>query len=205
MNPSSIAGLRMVRGAGLVLVIMAMGCASSAPYVWVDSLPPPPAEAPKSEYVLAPGDLVNVRVFNQDSISGRTRIRPDGRVTVPFVNDVPAAGHTTHELAKSLQTLLRDYINQPVVTVSLEETGPTRVSVLGEVGRPGVYQLERGQGLLRAIAAAGGLTQFAHKDGIYLLRDGSQERIRFTLEGLSTPGSHGARFRLKDDDVVLVQ
>jgi len=190
--------------ASLGLLAAAIGCAGLGDYVWADALPEAPANAP-GEYRLAPGDLIFVRVFNQDPISGRTRVRPDGQVTIPFVNDVPAAGRTTQELAKTLEVRLLDFIKAPVVTVFLEELGPAQLSVIGEVARPGVYPLERGQGVLRALAAAGGLTEFAHKDRIFLVRAGNPGRIRFTLEALSTPGSRSARFRLQTDDVVIVQ
>jgi len=180
-------------------------CASFGPYVWADSLPEASQIQP-AEYLLVPGDTIYVRVFNQESVSGRTRVRPDGRVTIPFLRDVPAAGRTTEELGRTVQTLLRDFINQAVVTISLEETAPAQLSVLGEVTRPGVYPLERGgQSVLRALAAAGGLTGFAHKDRIFVLRPGVAERIRFSLDGLATPGSGSGRFRLQNDDVVFVQ
>jgi polysaccharide export outer membrane protein len=190
--------------ASLGLLAAAIGCAGVGEFVWADALPDGPATAP-GEYRLAPGDLIFVRVFNQDPLSGRTRVRPDGQVTIPFVNDVPAAGHTTQELAKTMEVRLREFIKAPVVTVFLEELGPAQLSVIGEVARPGVYPLERGQGVLRALAAAGGLTEFAHKDRIFLVRAGSPGRIRFTLEGLSSPGSRSARFRLQNEDVVIVQ
>jgi len=196
--------LLWTKRASLGLLVAALGCAGVGEYVWADAMPETPANAP-GEYRLAPGDLIFVRVFNQDPLSGRTRVRPDGQVTVPFVNDVPAAGRTPQELAKTLETRLLGFIKAPVVTVFREELGSAQLSVIGEVGRPGVYPLERGQGVLRALAAAGGLTEFAHKDRIFLVRGGSPGRIRFTLEGLSTPGSRSARFRLQNDDVVIVQ
>ena len=187
-----------------LLAAAAVGCASLGQYVWAESLPDTGEKGP-GEYRLAPGDVIFVRVFNQDAASGRTRIRPDGQVTVPFVNDVPAAGRTTLELAKTLEARLVEYIKAPLVTVFLEELGPAQLSVLGEVARPGVYPLERGQGVLRAVAAAGGFTEFAHKDRIFIVRAGAPGRIRFTLEALSTPGSRSSRFRLQNDDVVIVQ
>jgi polysaccharide export outer membrane protein len=198
---------RAKTGAALLGAIAAgaIGCANLGQYVWAESLPEAPA-SPAPEYVLAPGDTIFVRVFNQDSVSGRTRIRPDGRVTIPFVNDIPAAGRTPEDLAKALQVQLRDFIKQALVTVSLEEPAPVQLSVLGEVARPGVYPLDRtSQGVLRALAAAGGLTEFAHKDRIFVVRAGAPGRIRFTFEGLSTPGTRSARFRLQNDDVIVVQ
>ena len=183
-----------------------LGCADLGQYVWADSVPEAATKG-DAEYVLAPGDLIQVRVFGQDPLSGRTRVRPDGRVTVPLVNDVPAAGRTTQDVSRSLEVLLREsgFIKDPKVTVFLEEMAPAQLSVLGEVTRPGVYPLDRSQGVLRALASAGGLTEFAHKDRIFVVRAGTPGRIRFTLEALSTPGSRSARFRLQNDDVVLVQ
>ena len=191
-------------GACGVLLLVAVGCTDLGQYVWADALPEAPP-AVGNDYLLAPGDLIFVRVFNQDAVSGRTRVRPDGKVTVPFVNDVPAAGHTTQDLAKTLGDRLTEFIKGPVVTVFLEEAAAAQLSVLGEVARPGIYTLERNQGVLRALAAAGGLTEFAHKDRIFVVRAGAPGRIRFTLETLSTPGSRSSRFRLQSDDVVLVQ
>src|SRR5216684_4630444 len=151
----------------------ALGCANLGQYVWADSLPDSPATS-DPEYRLVPGDLIFVKVFNQDSLSGRTRVRPDGRVTIPFVNDVAAAGVSTQELAKRMEVLLRDFIKTPVVTVFLEELAPAQLSVMGEVTKPGVYPLDRtSQGVLRALAAAGGLTEFAHKDRIFVVRSGT--------------------------------
>ncbi len=182
--------------------IFLAACADLGRYVWADSLPAsPPA---KGEFVLAPGDVVNVRVFNQESISGRVRVRPDGQITVPFVNDVPAAGRTTVDVAKDLQVRFREFINQPVVTVTLDEIGTAQISVLGEVARPGVYAVERGQGVMRALASAGGLTEFAHKDRIFVLRP-NPGKIRFSFERLSNPDSASASFRLENNDVVVVQ
>jgi polysaccharide export outer membrane protein len=187
------------------LALACCACANLGTYVWADDLPAVPPSRNAGDYLLMPGDSVYVRVFSQDNLSGKTKVRPDGRITVPLVNDVDAAGRTTTDLARQLSTALKEYLNQPMVTVSLEEVGPTLLSVLGEVSRPGVYPIERGQGVLRALAAAGGLTEFAHKDRIFVMRAGRPERIRFTLESLASPGSRSSSFRLEHDDVILVQ
>jgi polysaccharide biosynthesis/export protein len=197
-------GGRLILAAAAATAVSCATTATTATYVWADSLPE--QSTVPAEYLLAPGDSIYVRVFNEDAISGRVRVRPDGRVTVPFVNDVVAAGQTTEQLAKAVQAKLTGLINKPIVTVSLEDTAPAQLSILGEVARPGVYPVDRGsQGVLRALAAAGGLTQFAHKDRIFVVRPGVPDRIRFTLEALSTPGSRSARFRLQNDDAILVQ
>ena len=183
-----------------------MGCASQVPYVWVDQYTPPAGTNEQStEYRLAPGDTIGVRVFNQDGMNTSARIRADGKVSLPLVNDVSAEGLTPTEFGKKVASLLREYINQPVVTVLVETMHATEVSVVGEVGRPGVYPIERGQGVLRAIAAAGGVTQFAHKDRIYVLRQTSPLRIRLKMDELETPGTPAARFQLLPNDAIVVE
>jgi polysaccharide export outer membrane protein len=195
-------GKSRIAAASIAIVMAVLGCANLGGYVWASSLPDP---AQPRQYRLAQGDVLNVRVFNHNDVSGRVRVRPDGHVTIPLVNDVEAAGKTTEELAKHVERLLGSYIKDPVVTVSLDEAAPARISVLGEVARPGVYPLESGQGVLRALAAAGGLTEFAHTDRIFVVRSTMAKRIRFTMDGLSTPEDHSSRFRLENDDVVLVK
>ena len=195
--------------AGLfVLLAVPFGCKTTGEYVWADTLPPSPQTAGR-EYVIQIGDTISVRVWNQDSISSRIRVRPDGKVSIPFVNDVDAAGATPTELGARIQLRLKDFIVNPVVTVALEEPRPLVVAVLGEVVRPGNYQLEAGAGVLQALAIAGGPTAFADKDRIMVLRqkpDGSSAtRIRFTYSSLTQLEGRATTFRLQGGDAVVVE
>ncbi|MFZ5446249.1 MAG: polysaccharide biosynthesis/export family protein [Myxococcota bacterium] len=162
-----------------------------------------------NEYVVAAGDVLQVRVFQQDSMSARVKVRADGKVSLPLLGDIAAAGKSPSALASELQVRLKEYINTPVVTVSLEETRPVTVSVLGEVGRAGVVTLEQNSGVLHALAAAGGLNDFAHRDGIFVLRkiagQTAPRRIRFTWEALSRGEGAAARFILQAGDVVVAE
>jgi polysaccharide export outer membrane protein len=167
------------------------------------------APARADEYLVAPGDTLAVRVFQQEALSARVRVRVDGRVSLPLVNDWLAAGKTPRALAAELQVQLKDFIHTPVVTVSVEDSRPLSVSILGEVLRPGVVVLEAGAGVLAALSAAGGFTDFAHRDGIFVLRnppgDDEPARIRFTWQSLTSGAGHAARFRLVPGDVVVVE
>jgi polysaccharide export outer membrane protein len=116
------------------------------------------------------------------------------------------------ELGKRLEVKLKAFIVNPVVTVLVQERAPLRISVLGEVARPGAYDLEKGVGVLHAIAAAGGLSPFASDAGIYVLRsgywaDGNQApaRIRFRYSDLREGRAPAAVFRLRPGDVVVVE
>lgn len=183
---------------------LAAGCANLGPYVWVDDYRQ--AATADTRYEIVPGDLLNVRVFNQENMSGRVRVRTDGRISVPFLNDVEAAGRSPDELTSTLQAKLKDFINVPVVTVSVEEPVRAQLPVLGEVLRPGMYALEAGTGVLQALAMAGGLTDYAHRDRIFVLRGTSPvTRIRFTFEDLVHAKGRATAFRLRRDDAVVVE
>ncbi|MBS1152532.1 MAG: wza3 [Myxococcaceae bacterium] len=160
------------------------------------------------EYVIRPGDVLNVRVFQQDNMSARARVRNDGKISLPFLNDVTAAGFTPVVLGAQLQTRLKDFINNPVVTVSLEEVRQLSISVLGEVPRPGIYPLDVGSGVLQALAAAGGFTNFAYRD-VYVMRlmpfGEKPLRIRFDYQKLTRAEGKAAVFALRSGDTVLVE
>jgi polysaccharide biosynthesis/export protein len=197
-----------VLGALLVL-LLASGCKTTGEYVWADNLPPSPAPA-SAEYVIQPGDTISVRVWGQEAISPRSRVRPDGRISMPFLNDVEAAGLTPSALAARIQARLKDYIVNPVVTVALEDQRPQQVSVIGEVARPGTFQIDQGgAAVLQVLAQAGGMTPFADKDRIMVIRqkpDGSgAQRIRFTYSSLTQLEGRAAAFRLQGGDVVVVE
>ena len=198
----------------LIAVLAALACAGCAgfgrfssdqgEFVWADDLA---AESPaEEEYVLGPGDVVQIRVFNQDNLTFKTRVRRDGRITLPLVAEVEATGLTPKGLGAQLQVRLKEFINAPVVTVSLEEPRQLQVSILGEITRPGVYALETGAGILQALAVCGGVTEFAHRDRVYVVRaSGTPARIRFDLEKVVRKGGRPLRFRLQPGDAVVVE
>src|SRR5512140_2351272 len=109
----------MLRLRRILLATLLAACATEGKFVWVQDYKSPAAAA--EGYVIGPGDLLDVRVFQQEGMSAKVRVRPDGKVSLPFLNDVEAAGYAPAVLAAQLQTRLKDFINTPVVTVSLEE------------------------------------------------------------------------------------
>jgi len=191
----------------LAPVLGLCACASTGRYVWVDDLPAPQPAAGADGYVIRPGDLLGVRVWNQDAMSAKARVRPDGRISLPFLGDVVAAGYSPGVLGQQLQTRLKDFVNVPMVTLTLEEERAIAVPVLGEVARPGIYSVEPGAGLLPAIAAAGGPNSFASSDRVFVLRPGPQGpvRIRFRMEALLHAEGAAALFRLQNGDQVVVE
>lgn len=179
-------------------------CANVGKFVWVEDLPVAPTDP--ATYVLRPGDVVSVRIYNQDGMSARAKVRSDGRISLPFLNDVEVAGYTPTALAEQLRTRLKEFVNVPVVTVSLEEAKALTVSVVGEVGRQGVFQIEPDMGLLQLLAMAGGLNEMAHRDRIFVMRQRPEPiRIRFTYDKLSRAEGRSASFRLEPGDIVVVE
>jgi polysaccharide biosynthesis/export protein len=180
-------------------------CANLGQYTWVNDYPEAPAPVEK-EYIIRPGDTLQVRVFNQEGMSTKAKVRNDGKITMPFLNDVLAAGSTPNVFAKNLQEKLKEFIKVPVVTVSLEEARPISVSVLGEVARQGGYQIDTSTGLLQLLASAGGLTELAHKDRIFVLRrEPNRARIRFSFDALARLDDRASTFRLQNGDVIVVE
>lgn len=196
----------MTRTFAALFFVLTLGCYTPrGAFLEVDES----ALADDTGYVISPGDVLQVRVFQQEAMSARVKVRGDGKVSLPMLNDVLVAGKSPSVLASELQVKLKDFINTPVVTVSLEESRPVTVSVLGEVVRPGVVTLEAGAGVLQALAASGGLTDFAHRDGLFVLRkvegQPAPRRLRFIFEVLARGEGPAARFTLLPGDVVVAE
>jgi polysaccharide export outer membrane protein len=190
----------------LLLSLSLSACVTPGKFIWVEEYE---QKHEDTAYIINPGDLLFVRVWNQEALTGRARVREDGKISVPFLNDVQAAGTTPPLLAQQIQTRLKEFINNPLVTVSLEEIKPLGVTVAGEVMRPGQQlQLPSGAGVLQAIANAGGLTEYAKKDLIFVIRPeagGAPVRIRFTYQALIRNEGRASTFRLRTGDIVVVE
>ncbi|HEY1694848.1 MAG TPA: polysaccharide biosynthesis/export family protein [Polyangiaceae bacterium] len=185
------------------VALASIGCGSTGPYVWSTQLPRD--EVGSSDYAIVVGDVLNVRVFGQEAMSTRAKVRSDGKLAIPFLGDVVVVGKTPGTVAKEVEAGLKNFINSPNVTVTVDEFQPTTVSVLGEVQHPGTLSLERNAGVLQALAAGGGLTENASKDQIFVLREAPvPRRIRFTWDEL-THGVPTSTFRLRPGDVVVVE
>jgi polysaccharide export outer membrane protein len=190
-----------------ILAVASASCRSSGEYVKVDDYRQP-AELSDQEYLIRPGDILQVRVMGQDAVSARVKVRPDGKISVPLLRDVVAAGVTPAELARQVQEKLAKFIVNPSVTISLEEPRALMISVLGEVAKVGSYPLEQGSGVLEAMAVAGGPNQYATLDRIMVIRrepSGERVRIRFDYDALTQLRGAAATFRLQNGDVIVVE
>ena len=181
-----------------------VSCADLGKYVWVDNYTPPPV--PAGSYVIHQGDMLNVRVYGLPEMSSREHVRPDGKITLPLLYDVQAAGLKPNDLAHELETRLKEFLVDPRVAVTVEEAKQLSISVVGEVTKQGVYSVEAGTGLLHLLALAGGLNDLAHRDRIFVRRETPEPiRIRFSYDALTRGEGAGNQFRLQAGDVVVVE
>jgi polysaccharide export outer membrane protein len=188
----------------IVVVALLQACSPAGSYVWVKDLPS--AHDPYNEYLISTGDMIGIRVVNQDGMSTKARVRSDGRIALPLLGDVEVRGKRPSSLRQELEARFKEYIVAPSVTVSVEEVAPVSVSVLGEVAHPGVIQMDAGCGVAQAIAGAGGLTDYASRDRIFVVRNTeSPMRVRFTFDGLAGADPAAVHFALKRGDVVVVE
>ncbi|HEY6362282.1 MAG TPA: polysaccharide biosynthesis/export family protein [Vicinamibacterales bacterium] len=172
-----------------------------------------------ADYVIGPEDVLDVSVWENTQISRTVPVRPDGKISLPLVNDVQAAGLTPMQLREALTALLVPYVSIPAVSVIVREVHSFKVTVLGEVRTPGRYHLKSRSTVLDLLAMAGGLTEYAARGRIVVLRrDGAGRRhIPFAFDkltakqGASGPGPRAdapdaaqANFDVEPDDIILV-
>lgn len=139
----------------------------------------PSAVKPGAEYVIGPDDVLDVSVWKEQELTRTLQVRPDGKISMPLLNDVQAAGLTASQLAQNITDKLKKYLTAPQVTVILTQINSQRVYVIGEVTRPGAYQVLPGMTILQAISSAGGLTQFANTKKIFLMRNENHVQAKY--------------------------
>jgi polysaccharide export outer membrane protein len=122
------------------------------------------------EYRIGPEDTLEIVVWNNAPLSRLVPVRPDGRITLPLLNDLDAAGRTTNELRTLLTQKLKEHMPDPEVSVIVADVKSLKVSVIGEIVKPGRYELKSWGTVLDVLALAGGLNQFASKSRITVLR-----------------------------------
>jgi polysaccharide export outer membrane protein len=130
--------------------------------------------APGSGYLIGPGDVVAVHVWHEPEISGKVPVRTDGKISLPLVGELQAAGLTPESLQISIRKKLYNYIKNPEVAVVVEEMNSRQFNVMGEVQKPGNFPLLRPTRVLDALALAGGFRDFAKVTKIYILRRAPQ-------------------------------
>jgi polysaccharide export outer membrane protein len=179
--------------------------------VWARAEEPPRAAQPGAlavpgDYKIGPEDLLDVAVWNNTAISRAVPVRPDGKISLPLLNDVQAAGLTPMQLREALAKKLTDYMPTPEVSVIVKEVHSFKVSVLGEVKKAGQYELKSRTTVLDVIALAGGFTEFAARSRIVILRPNgtSVKRVSFNYNKAIAADAAPEDLFLQPGDVVVV-
>jgi polysaccharide export outer membrane protein len=131
---------------------------------------PDPGKPPDEFYVIGAGDVLNINVWKEPSLTGTVKVRPDGFVTVPLVNEIQVVGMTTAQLRKVLEDKYKEFTVDPFVTVRLEAIASSEVFLVGQVNRPAAIPLNGNETLLQILTRAGGLTIFADRSNIRVVR-----------------------------------
>lgn len=188
----------------VALTVMALsGCATPTP-------PSAAALAPVNpDYLIGPGDNVTVTVWRNPEVSGSVPVRPDGKITTPLVEDLPAAGKTSTQLARDIEAALAKFIQQPVVTVIVTTfvgNYSDQIRVIGQAARPQALPYRRDMSLMDVLITVGGMTEFAAGNKASVIRtvDGKQEKVTVRLDDLIRDGDISANMAMRPGDVLVI-
>src|SRR5262245_12806614 len=162
---------------------------------------------PPGDYILGPGDVVTVSVWQKEALSRTVPVRPDGKISLPLLHDIQAAGLTAMQLRDKLTVALAEFLATPEVSVIVAEVHNFRVSVIGEVLKPGVYEFRSTASVLEAIAMAGGFSPFASPSKISVIRkdgDGQTKKVKFNYNRAVQANGDEDNVSLQPGDVVVV-
>lgn len=167
------------------------------------------ASAADNDYIMCPGDQLQVVVYRHTDISSPLNstpyiVRPDGKVTFPLIGDIDVTGKTVTEFTRQLEASLAEYLVRPQVSVNILKLGTTRVYVLGEVKKPGLYELEKSHRVLDALGKAEGFTEKAAKKKIFLIRKGAEEPVLVNINNFLKKSDQSQNYVLNEGDCLYL-
>lgn len=187
----------------IIIVLLVIGGCKTYPLITTEG------EKIPHDYLIGPGDTLNIIVWRNPEISMSVPVRPDGKITTPLVEDLPASGKTSTELARDIEETLSKYLQQPVVTVVITDfVGPfsEQIRVIGEAAQPQALPYRENMSLMDVMIAVGGLTDFAAGNRARIIRyiDGSQQQFRVRLDDLLRDGDISANVPMYQGDVLVI-
>ncbi len=161
----------------------------------------------ESQYRIGIEDVLLISVWRDPDLTREVPVRPDGKISLPLVQDVVAAGKTPAELGQELETLFKEYLSNPSVTVIVREVNSIKVYVLGEVARPGAVVVRSKVRLLQAISMVGGVTQFGGKNGVVIYRStpSGEKVIEVSYKDIVSGKKPGNNLVLEPGDTIVVR
>lgn len=188
----------------LLMLIGLGGCSFGRPPAITDDMIPP-----AHDYVIGPGDNLNIVVWRNPDVSLIVPVRPDGKISTPLVEDIPASGKTATQLARDIEVSLATFIQQPVVTVIV--TGfvgayPEQIRVIGQAAKPQALPYRQEMSLLDVLIAVGGVTEFANGNKATVIRtvNGKQARVPVRLDDLMKEGDLSANLQMRPGDILVI-
>ena len=190
-------------------IVLAAACALALGGCATRGQQPIETQVTDSQYLIGPGDAVNIIVWRNPEVSMSVPVRPDGKITTPLVEDLPAAGKTSTALARDIEKALAKYIQQPVVTVVVTNfvgNYEEQIRVIGQATKPQALAYRRNMSLMDVMIAVGGTTEFAAGNRASLIRnvDGKQQRFNVRLDDLIKEGDISANVPMRPGDVLVI-
>jgi polysaccharide export outer membrane protein len=158
----------------------------------------------EAEYKIGPQDVLQIDVWKEPEITRTIPVRPDGKISLPLLNDIQATGLTSLQLAANIRDALKKFLNNPQVTVTVSAINSRRIYINGEVGHPGATPLTPSMTVLQALSSAGGFTQFARIKNIYILRQEGDQQVRIPFNYKDVVAGKKPDVPLKAGDVIVV-
>jgi len=201
--------MNVQQGARLIAAIAAILAAAACSNVNKDASTEPPTTIAASDYLIGPLDQLQIFVWRAPDVSVTVPVRPDGKISTPLVEDMAAAGKTPTELARDLEESLREFIQDPVVTVIVQNfTGPfnQQVRVVGATEQPVAVPYRSQMTVLDVMVAVGGLNEFADGNRSVLFRrsNGDHQSFQVRLEDLLKDGDISANMAVAPGDIILI-
>ena len=159
------------------------------------------------DYVIGIQDILNVVSWRDKELSAEVVVRPDGKISLPMLNDVTAAGMTPEQLAAGIQKAATKFVRDPGITVIVKEIHSRKVYVVGEVTKPGTISLGSEMNVLQAIAEAGGFLESANKGAVVIVRseNGQERRYKFNYNDVVRGKNVAQNIRLLPGDTILIR
>jgi polysaccharide export outer membrane protein len=166
-----------------------------------------PASAQDASYLLKPGDVLNISVWKEEGMQQETLVLPDGMISFPLAGHLMAAGKTPREVQNSLAERIKEFIPDPLITVTVQSTNGNNIYVVGQVNKPGEFPVTHIIDVMQALSLAEGLTAFGDEDDIRILRrgpGGNQQSITFDYSAVKNGKNLETNIQLQSGDVVVV-
>lgn len=199
-------GHAVAAGAALVVALGACASTQSVPPTTLQAPAQAAVDATPADYVIGPEDVLSIVFWREKDLSAEVVVRPDGKITLPLINDVQAAGLTTDQLRQAIVEAAGRYVEDPSATIVVKQINSRRVFITGEVGRSGFYPLSTSTTVLQALSMAGGVAEWAKKDRILIVRKvGSQTKtFKFNYKDILKGKGLEQNIELKPGDTIIV-